>query len=190
MNPGPRPVTECCVGELPMASWTEETGLVHPEKLHIPDLTANKRGTRAPLQYPQALTMVVSKDPLTDAERLLRKFMNRAYRSGVPEPEFERCFAFAKAAIERKACFQDALRVAYKAVLGSPDFLFITESPGRLSPKELASRLSYFLWRSAPDSSLHVTQIDRPGRSFRYRRCHAGRSTGEAVCGGFLRAMA
>ena len=43
---------------------------------------------------------------------------------------------------------------AYKAVLCSPDFLFIEEKPGKLSDHALATRLSYFLWRTSPDDRL------------------------------------
>jgi hypothetical protein len=44
--------------------------------------------------------------------------------------------------------------VAYKVALCSPDFLFLQEAPGRLDDYALASRLSYFLWRSMPDETL------------------------------------
>jgi hypothetical protein len=46
------------------------------------------------------------------------------------------------------------MRAAYRAVLCSPSFLFLVEQPGRLTDHALASRLSYFLWRSCPDESL------------------------------------
>ncbi|MEO6753705.1 MAG: DUF1592 domain-containing protein, partial [Chthoniobacteraceae bacterium] len=55
----------------------------------------------------------------------------------------------------------DAMRVAVQAVLSSPAFLFLTEPVRTNAPKvrplddfELASRLSYFLWSSAPDEEL------------------------------------
>ena len=47
-----------------------------------------------------------------------------------------------------------ALKAAYKTALCSPDFLFLREAPGPLDPWALASRLSYFLWNSAPDEAL------------------------------------
>jgi hypothetical protein len=55
----------------------------------------------------------------------------------------------------------DAMRVAAQAVLSSPGFLFLAEpvraGAGKvraLDDFELASRLSYFLWASAPDEEL------------------------------------
>jgi hypothetical protein len=44
--------------------------------------------------------------------------------------------------------------VGLKAVLVSPNFLFLRETPGRLDEFALASRLSYFLWSSMPDEPL------------------------------------
>jgi hypothetical protein len=59
--------------------------------------------------------------------------------------------------------FEQALRVGLKAVLVSPNFLFLRErmvdgpakeTPGALDDFSLASRLSYFLWSSMPDEEL------------------------------------
>jgi len=51
------------------------------------------------------------------------------------------------------------IRVAFRAVLCSPHFLFRTEpgagpAGGRVTDFELAARLSYFLWSSCPDEEL------------------------------------
>ena len=46
------------------------------------------------------------------------------------------------------------MRVGLKAVLVSPEFLFLREKPGKLDDFALASRLSYFLWSSMPDEEL------------------------------------
>ena len=46
------------------------------------------------------------------------------------------------------------MRVGLKAVLVSPQFLFLHEKPGKLDDFALASRLSYFLWSSMPDEEL------------------------------------
>ncbi len=62
----------------------------------------------------------------------------------------------------RKAVgYADAVGATVEAMLQSPNFLFRTElgEPGkakvtRLAPYEVASALSYFLWRSAPDRAL------------------------------------
>ena len=141
-------------GDLPTAPWTEESGLKPPAMLHIPDLTANKRGLRDAFMPSPGRMMVVSESPREDAERLLRDFLRRAYRRPVEESEVGRCLDFAIEAIEQNACFQDAMRLAFKAALVSPDFLYFQERPGRLDAHALASRLSYLFWRSLPDEAL------------------------------------
>lgn len=135
-------------------SWTPASGLKKPNPLHLPDRTGNKRGVRNPYQEPVDMTMVVSDRPRNDAERLLREFMPRAYRRPVPESEVQRCLGFALRVIDEGACFQDAMRLAYQAVLCSPDFVYFRESPGKLDDYAIATRLSYFLWRSLPDATL------------------------------------
>ncbi|HEV3027370.1 MAG TPA: DUF1592 domain-containing protein, partial [Planctomycetota bacterium] len=50
--------------------------------------------------------------------------------------------------------FENAVRVGLKAALCSPQFLFLREKPGPLDGYALASRLSYFLWSSMPDTEL------------------------------------
>ena len=46
------------------------------------------------------------------------------------------------------------LIATYTAVLCSPGFVCLDEKPGRLDDYALASRLSFFLWNSAPDEEL------------------------------------
>lgn len=150
----PPPSYRQLFGDLPTAPWTEASGLRPPEPLNRPDLTANKRGLRETFQLPPEMMMVVSEKPEEDAERLLRNFMKRAYRRTPEESEVQRCLAFALELIREKACFQDAMRQAYKAVLCSPDFLYFQEMPGNLDADAIASRLSYLLWRSHPDAQL------------------------------------
>jgi mono/diheme cytochrome c family protein len=97
---------------------------------------------------------VVSKEPLADADRLLRAFLRRAYRRAVTDEDVKPFLARMKAKLDAKASFEQAMRVAYKAVLVSPHFLFLREKPGQLDDFALASRLSYFLWSSMPDDEL------------------------------------
>lgn len=141
-------------GDLPIEAWTEESGLRKPAMLTPITGRSPKRPHLIRGNYKGPPLMVVSENPLEDAERLLRRFMKAAYRGKVDEAEFQRCFAFASERIEQKWCFQDAMREAYKAALCSPDFLFFRETPGRLNDHALANRLAYFLWRSPPDEEL------------------------------------
>ena len=149
----PRASHRALFGDLPVVEWTEASGLREPRMLKPPKVR-EKRQRKRPRRRKGPAWMVRSKTPLKDAERLLRRFMTRAYRRPVDDSELKRCLAFAKSAIAEKHCFQDAMHLAYKAALCSPDFLFFHEKPGRLDDYALASRLSYFLWRSLPDDKL------------------------------------
>ena len=52
--------------------------------------------------------------------------------------------------------FTKSLLSTYTAVLSSPGWLYIQESPGRLDDYALATRLSLFLWNSPPDDQLRA----------------------------------
>ena len=110
--------------------------------------------------------------PGTDAERarlVLREFAGRAYRRPAGEAQVE---ALARVfAGERSSgrSFEESTRTALSATLGSPSFLFrIVAHPDAGNPDarhtldgyELASRLSYFLWSSAPDDELLAKAAD------------------------------
>ena len=47
-----------------------------------------------------------------------------------------------------------AMQDGYAAMLCSPQFLYLAESPGRLDEFGIANRMSYFLWSSMPDEIL------------------------------------
>ncbi len=96
----------------------------------------------------------VSDDPPGDARRLLAKFLPRAFRRPVEPAEVERYAAVFDARLKDGVCFEDALKLAYRTALLSPDFLFLSEPVGSLDGYALASRLSYFLWNSMPDEAL------------------------------------
>src|SRR5204863_2924708 len=97
---------------------------------------------------------VVSKQPLVDAERLLRDVLRRAFRRAVTDEDVKPFLVRVKAKLDAKFSFEQAMRVGYKEILVSPHFLFLREKPGQLDDFALASRLSYFLWSSMPDDEL------------------------------------
>lgn len=101
---------------------------------------------------------VVSTNPHADAEKLLRNFLQRAYRrpqaSSFGEEETQRFLKLVDVSLKNGDSFTDAMITAYSAVLYSPAFTTLEEKPGRLDDFALASRLSYFLWNSAPDAKL------------------------------------
>lgn len=89
----------------------------------------------------------------------LRGFLRRAFRGHVDEEIVERYSAYARMRLAAGLSFSDAMRSAAAAVVASPRFLYLY-SPHRehdssqLTDWELASRLSFFLWGSIPDSHL------------------------------------
>lgn len=97
------------------------------------------------------------------AERVLRAFMKKAYRRDVSDEEVAGMVAIYRREKAAGLPVKKSLRMPLATILTSPSFLFIANrhdpasEPGvqkQVSPFELASRLSYFLWRSMPDEEL------------------------------------
>ena len=109
---------------------------------------------------------VVSQQPLQDAEQILRRFTRRAFRRSVSDEEVAPFLDRVEEKLDEGFSFEHALRVGLRAVLVSPNFLFLRQqvrpardsesapSPQVLDDFSLASRMSYFLWSSMPDEEL------------------------------------
>ena len=97
---------------------------------------------------------VTPKDPAKDAERLLRRFVQQAYRRPVSPAEEVRFLPVIQNALKTGSSFAEAMVAGYTAVLSSPGFLYLQDKPGRLDDVALAERLSFFLWNSGPDAEL------------------------------------
>ena len=108
-----------------------------------------------PESYTRLLGEVsLDKGSLADAEIILRRFVPKAFRRPASEDEIKLYLALVGSGLEQGRTFEEALRLGLKAVLCSPDFLYLKNSPGRLNDWELACRLSYFLWSTMPDDAL------------------------------------
>ena len=132
-------------GDLPMATRSAAKVEENPSR-------TNKFGQRRFKKAPGV--EIISKQPMADAERLLRNFIREAYRRPAEEGEVKRFLPVVQSALKLGNNFTEALIAGYTAVLCSPEFLYLKEKPGRLDDYELASRLSFFLWNSAPDKEL------------------------------------
>src|SRR4029078_11386519 len=99
---------------------------------------------------------VVSKNPEADARRILRQFARRAFRRNLTDEDVKPFVDLVKKKLAEKQSFEQAVRVGLKAVMVSPEFLFLREKPGKLDDFALASRLSYFLWSTMPDEELFI----------------------------------
>ncbi|MDB5329944.1 MAG: hypothetical protein JWP03_1095 [Phycisphaerales bacterium] len=97
---------------------------------------------------------VVAANPPEDAARAITAFARRAFRRPVSAQVAARYVQVAEQALADGATFEDAIRRACKAILTSPEFLFLHEDRGTLDDYALASRLSYFLWNTVPDDEL------------------------------------
>jgi cytochrome c553 len=99
-------------------------------------------------------------EPRKAARQLLAGFLRKAYRRPVKPAEVDRFLAMYDRAAERGDPYEERVKLALKAVLVSPHFLFRIEEknnePGihPLGQYDLASRLSYFLWSTMPDEDL------------------------------------
>jgi hypothetical protein len=97
---------------------------------------------------------IKSADEKTDAHQALGRLVNTAFRRPVEPHEVTPYVELFEAERAKGETFEPALRTAATAVLSSPHFLFLREPAGALDDYALASRLSYFLNRTAPDAGL------------------------------------
>lgn len=105
---------------------------------------------------------ILSSDPTKDAGRILLRVATMAFRRSVESVEVEPFEALFAEEFSADQDFERALRTAVAAIFCSPEFLFLRENPGWLDDYALASRLSYFLTRTAPDAEL--MQLANEGR--------------------------
>src|SRR5947209_270616 len=95
------------------------------------------------------------------AERITQDLAGRAFRRPVTKEDIGRLMAFYDAGHQGPGGFDAGIEQMVTAVLVSPDFLYrgIAQPQKEtkfyaLSDLELASRLSFFLWKRAPDDEL------------------------------------
>lgn len=92
--------------------------------------------------------------PHEDAARLLERFARRAFRRPIAEEDLRGFIKMTQAAIDEGTDFASALRFGMRAILCSPRFLYLVETPGCLDDYAIATRLSYFLTGHPPDAEL------------------------------------
>ena len=85
---------------------------------------------------------------------ILERFAPLAFRRPVSESEIKNLADLATPILAQERSLLDALRVPLRSILSSPSFLYQAGESGDLNEHSLASRLSYFLWRSIPDQEL------------------------------------
>ncbi len=90
----------------------------------------------------------------------LRSFLTKAFREPVDEPTLSRYATSALQRIQSGESYTDAMKMMASAAIASPRFLYLRDQPvtedkaDNAADLALASRLSFFLWGSIPDSVL------------------------------------
>ena len=102
----------------------------------------------------RSLEPVLSLSPAEHVRSVIANLAPQAFRRPVSESEIDALAELAKPAIDADRDFVESARIPLRAILVSPQLLFQTGEPGPLDDVSLASRLSYFLWRSIPDDEL------------------------------------
>ena len=97
------------------------------------------------------------------ARQIIARLSRLAYRGDVSDLDRQRLFGFFDAGRSETKNFERGIQKALQRILASPKFCFHIEQdpPGlapasvyRISDRELAARLSFFLWSSIPDTQL------------------------------------
>ena len=97
---------------------------------------------------------VLSKSPKAHIRDIVATFAPRAFRRSLSDQTIDQYAALADPVLDDGRDFLDAVRVPLTAILTAPAFLFQSSNDEYLDDFALASRLSYFLWRSMPDNEL------------------------------------
>ncbi|MCH2205561.1 MAG: DUF1592 domain-containing protein [Lentisphaerales bacterium] len=90
---------------------------------------------------------------------ILEQFISKAFRRKAKAQEIDRLMSFWKRNHKDFNSYEESVKELLVAVLCSPHFLYIAEpeesnEQKTLDDYQLASRLSYFLWNTMPDSRL------------------------------------
>jgi hypothetical protein len=153
--------------DLPIRGFEKDSGFAPPRREPVRQRSGNP-GARptnsdiAKMEREPPLESVASEEPLVDAARLLGRFLPRAFRRVVAPEEVQAYVGIVAHAMEQHACFEEAMKEAYKTALCSTDFLFIGEPAGdetpaariRLTDRAIAERLALWFWNSVPDEEL------------------------------------
>ena len=165
-KPGPTSAPKPPSPAAPQKPAKDAAVAAKPRSLTIDSIDIVGPPGRPPSEVQRRLFVAVpGKDlaPRTAAGKILTAFAQRAYRR-VPRPaELALLLAVFDLGTGQELVFSEAVKLALKAVLVSPQFLYRTPEqdaePAQdgvvaVGDWELASRLSYFLWATMPDDEL------------------------------------
>jgi hypothetical protein len=98
--------------------------------------------------------LLEEEDPQEVADRLIKEFLPMAIRRPPSGETLAFYLARAEMLLGKDVPLDEVLLKVYKEILCSAWFLFRIEKPGELDDYALASRLSFMLWNSMPDTEL------------------------------------
>jgi hypothetical protein len=163
----------------------KETGVGPPSALWID--WVEWEGPLAPANAKTSVPPVLAAGD-TNARQVLETFAKRAFRGKTPSAAFlDKLTTLHETRLKAGDSFNKAIREPLSVILASPGFLYLQEigsesftpdllpkeeagktlgvkdeSQRSLSPPELASRLSYFLWSAPPDEPLLKADLTKP----------------------------
>jgi hypothetical protein len=89
-----------------------------------------------------------------EREAAVTRFASRAFRRPVTKEELAPYLRYLGEQHAQTKNWHEAIIRTFAAMMGAVDFLYLREEGSSLNAYALASRLSYFLWSSMPDSEL------------------------------------
>ena len=101
-------------------------------------------------------TVILKDEPLARISNVVSRLGPKALRRPLRDGEPAEWAALGKPVLTEGRGFEEALRVVLRALFSSPEFLYHQAEPGPLNDYALATRLSYFLWKSLPDDQLFL----------------------------------
>ncbi|MGA3188546.1 MAG: DUF1592 domain-containing protein [Bryobacteraceae bacterium] len=138
------------------------TTLPHLHQLSITGPTAAAGVSDTPSRRKIFTCRPTGDDEIPCAKKIIADLARQAYRRPVTDNDLEGLLSFYQRGRDG-GNFDSGIRTAIQAMIASPQFVFRFErTPAtaiagknfRINDLELASRLSYFLWSSAPDEQL------------------------------------
>jgi Protein of unknown function (DUF1592)/Protein of unknown function (DUF1588)/Protein of unknown function (DUF1585)/Protein of unknown function (DUF1587)/Protein of unknown function (DUF1595)/Planctomycete cytochrome C len=169
-----------------VAGGTQYSGFAFKGYLRLPRVIgsiqlAGPYAATSPTRTPSREKLFICKPETPEqeracAERITADLAGRAFRRPITKGDTDGLMAFYDAGREGSGGFNAGIQGMVTAVLVSPDFLYrgIARPQDKkdakfyaLSDLELASRLSFFLWKRAPDEELlklaKKGELQRPG---------------------------
>lgn len=130
---------------------------------------------------------LLSETPQADAIRVLTRVATKAFRRPASDGEVEDYVDLLNSQMNDGASFEQALRTAVTAIFCSPEFLYLAEPEGWLDDDAIASRLSYFLTRTAPDDALlDAASKNQLSKDPQVLLAHTRRLLDDPRCGRFV----